>query len=185
MADIQELIQKLNSFQTRKSAKPQLIQAGEECVEDLSKALTGPMRDNVKWNVIDILAHIGSSKALPALRACAEDPTFESVCQEAIFTITGEPVAPPAEEEPAPKDTDTPPAEETPEETTPADTPPADAPALSDVPRAIPPPPTPHKTEDKITRVAVKIKTQVAIRCACIVTRRMPSKPQGLVIIMS
>ena len=136
MADIQELIQKLNSFGTRKAAKTRLIEMGEDGVDALSLALTGPMRDNVKWNVIDILAQIGSPRALPGLRTCALDPTFETVCSEAIFAISGERPDTLAEEGPVPAAQE-PPAEHAAADAAPSEKTPRNAPP----PRAVPPPP--------------------------------------------
>lgn len=98
-----ELINQLNNFATRKAAKIGLVALGEQAVEPLGRALTGPLRDNVKWNVIDILARIGSVKAVPALEQCAQDPTFETVCREAVRMIRGEVQPVPAESSGSPR----------------------------------------------------------------------------------
>ena len=86
---ISQLIKDLDNFKTRKSAKTALVEMGDECVDMLVKKLLSPLRDNVKWNIIDILSRIGSEKAVPAFRECAKNPTFENVCNEAIKKITG------------------------------------------------------------------------------------------------
>jgi hypothetical protein len=119
---------------------------GESCVDGLAQALSGAMRDNVKWNIIDILARIKSPRALPILETCAQNPTFESVCREAIAAITGteppssakepepavspepetspEPDTVPASESPAPlKETEDAPAQQPASETETAETP--------------------------------------------------------------
>jgi len=87
--DVQALIDDLNNLRTRKAAKEALVRMGEACVAPLVEKLSSPLRDNVKWNIIDILGRIGSERAVPVLKECAKDPTFESVCLEAIKSITG------------------------------------------------------------------------------------------------
>lgn len=83
------MISALNNFMTRKQAKSALISKGEDCVDILIKELSSPLRDNVKWTMIDVLAAIGSNKAVPILLECAKDPTFEGICKDTIKKITG------------------------------------------------------------------------------------------------
>ena len=97
--EISRLIRDLDNFQTRKHAKTALIQLGKTSVEGLADKLRSPLRDNVKWNIIDILSKIGDERAVPALKECAENPTFESVCMEAVARITGEDTEPEETEE--------------------------------------------------------------------------------------
>jgi len=106
--EIDRLIRDLDNFQTRKAAKTVLLDMGEKCVDGLVAILESPIRDNVKWNIIDILSRIGSEKAVPVLRECAKNPTFESVCEEAVRKITGEELDPePAQAEETTEEDDT------------------------------------------------------------------------------